>query len=88
MSDEKLDTVTSKYDPTVTAIKGVVEGGSSAAIVTAAAALIVEALKAKNPALQIGTAEVSLVLGAVSGVLVGMFKSFRNWYKNSKKTTT
>jgi hypothetical protein len=82
MSDERNDTVVPQYDPNITAIKGVVDGGSSAAVVTAVSAIIVEALKAKNPALQIGTAEVSLIVGALSGVLVGMLKAFRNWRKN------
>jgi hypothetical protein len=85
MSDERNDTVVPQYDPNITAIKGVVDGGSSAAVVTAVSAIIVEALKAKNPALQIGTAEVSLIVGAVSGVLVGMLKALRNWAKNHKK---
>jgi hypothetical protein len=74
-----------KYDASVTALKGVVEGGSSAGIVAAVAALVVEIMKAKNPEIAIGTAEVSLILGAVSGVLVGGFKALRNWLKNRNK---
>lgn len=82
MSDERNDTVVPQYSAATTAKKGVIEGGSSAAIVTALAAIIVESIKANNPELQIGTGEVSMLLGALSGVLVGAFKAFRNWRKN------
>jgi hypothetical protein len=87
MSDEKLDTVVPQYSAAVSAKKGVVEGGSSAAIVVAVAAIIVEFVKANNPDVSIGTAEVSLLLGAASGLLVGGFKALRNWMKNRNKTT-
>lgn len=71
------------YSAATTAKKGTQDGAMAMAVVTVVTA-IVQAIQANNPDATLGAQTDALVIGGVSGGILGGIRAFRNWWKNRK----
>jgi len=69
------------YSAKKTAQKGASDGAIATGVVTVVTA-VVGAIQSNNPDLSLGGEADAVVVGAISGGILGLIRAFRNWLKN------